>query len=250
MKQAIYKPQGKAGEYAELALNHLSGCVHGCWYCYVPGMLHKAPKDFHADCRPRLTLDEIEESAIKYAGNPELVLLSFTSDPLQLEQVGFTCQVIDILHRHHIPVTVLTKAGLWGAKVFAHLQQGDQFAVTLTYGTHAQTKNYEPNAGSPLQRIAMLECARNARIPAWVSLEPWVESGDGLLNLIEATKDLVTHYKIGCLNHQEDPCIQKRIKELPKIEAYLQEYKKPYYIKNSLAELCGKAKGYWWGPEE
>ena len=34
---AIYEPKGRAGEYAQLAVNLWRGCPHGCTYpCYAP----------------------------------------------------------------------------------------------------------------------------------------------------------------------------------------------------------------------
>lgn len=38
----IYEPKGRAREYANLAANLYSGCIHGCVYCYVPQFLHLA----------------------------------------------------------------------------------------------------------------------------------------------------------------------------------------------------------------
>ena len=34
MNKAIYKPKGKAGEYARFACNFYVGCSNDCSYCY------------------------------------------------------------------------------------------------------------------------------------------------------------------------------------------------------------------------
>lgn len=43
----IYRPKGRAGEYAKLALNVYRGCDHGCTYCYSPRILRRKREDFH-----------------------------------------------------------------------------------------------------------------------------------------------------------------------------------------------------------
>ncbi len=47
---AIYEPSGAAREYSPLALNYITGCDHGCAYCYVPGLMKRFRTDYvHSD---------------------------------------------------------------------------------------------------------------------------------------------------------------------------------------------------------
>lgn len=51
----IYRPRGKALEYAELAANLYTGCTHGCTYCYAPTVLH-TNKDAFSSVKPRMNI--------------------------------------------------------------------------------------------------------------------------------------------------------------------------------------------------
>jgi len=51
--KAIYRPSGRALEYAPLAANLYRGCNHGCLYCYAPRALKTGREEFHANPQPR-----------------------------------------------------------------------------------------------------------------------------------------------------------------------------------------------------
>jgi DNA repair photolyase len=64
--RVIYKPKGRAGEYAKLALNIYSGCEYGCKYCYVPKILRRNKVDFHTNVKVRDNILSLaEEDAYK-----------------------------------------------------------------------------------------------------------------------------------------------------------------------------------------
>jgi DNA repair photolyase len=80
--QTIYKPKGKAREYAELALNLYRGCDHGCTYCYAPQILKMSREEFHGMPTARSDiLAAIWKIAQYYVGKN--VFLCFTTDPYQ-----------------------------------------------------------------------------------------------------------------------------------------------------------------------
>ena len=76
----IYEPKGRAKEYGELAINLYGGCMHGCLYCYVPGVMRKQKDDFHASVTPRKgVLDALRKEAPRHVGKE--VFMCFTCDP-------------------------------------------------------------------------------------------------------------------------------------------------------------------------
>ena len=82
--KAIYEPKGAAREYAPLACNLYRGCVHGCKYCYVPGVLRMSKAEFHAESRTRPgILEALERDAKQLEGDPRPVFLCFTCAPWQ-----------------------------------------------------------------------------------------------------------------------------------------------------------------------
>ncbi len=161
-KSAIYRPTGRAREYAELAMNLYDGCPHGCQYCYAPALLHKTKEQFHAQAKTRLSCDEIIQSAAEWSvGGDERrnVLLCFTCDPYPRNNVFAgetmrTRQAIQILHNHGFNVTILTKGGNLARRDFDLLRPGDEFAVTLTTPPlmEAEREKWEPGAAPTMER--------------------------------------------------------------------------------------------------
>ena len=130
----IYKPTGRAAEYAEYAANLYSGCSHKCKYCYAPVALRRSKEEFHATPKPRTKILESLEADCKKM-NPCSVLFSFTTDPYQPieEECGVTRQGIQILKKYGFAVEILTKGGIRAAKDFDLLDERDAFATTLTF---------------------------------------------------------------------------------------------------------------------
>ncbi len=115
--KVIYKPKGRAGEYAKLALNIYSGCEHGCKYCYVPKILRRNKEDFHTNIKVRDNiLSKVEEDGYRLSkeGCEDKILLCFSCDPYQPIEInlGITRKILKILNRYNLNFQILTKGGL------------------------------------------------------------------------------------------------------------------------------------------
>jgi DNA repair photolyase len=204
----IYEPKGRAREYASLAVNHYTGCTHGCRYCYVPTIppykyAEEARAAFHACGNPRArVVEQLKAEVKKNPGNGQRVLLSFTTDPYQQanEEYGITRQVIDTLHGGGYNVQVLTKGGLRSLvdrDLFTHR---DAYAATMTFLDDKSSREWEPNAALPSERIYALHMFHASKVPTWVSLEPVLDPA-AALEIIRETHSFVDLFKIGKLNH-------------------------------------------------
>jgi len=231
----IYRPKGRAQEYSYLAINHYTGCGHGCTYCYVPSVLHMPVSKFNKPkVRPNV-LELLAKEAPKCAGTNERVLLCFTCDPYQLLDLSecVTRKVIKILKQWKIPFQVLTKGGMRAARDFDLYEQGDAFATTMTFVSEENSRRFEPHAAPPNLRIRAIEAAHGQGIETWVSLEPVINAKESLL-IIHRLHNIVDHFKLGKLNYQKSDIDWKEyaIKALE----LLNRYNKTYYIKNDLAK--------------
>jgi DNA repair photolyase len=246
----IYETTGRAREFAELALNHYTGCGHGCSYCYVPGVIHADRLMFHAEPVARLTPGDIQRSAAEFAARGERrpILLSFTSDPYQPldEKEQLTRVAIELLKEAGLRVVILTKGGHRAARDLDLLGPGDAFAVSLTCAKPSISRHWEPGAAPPEERIVVLEEARARGLATWVSLEPVLYPRD-TFELIEATAASAGHFKLGTLNYHPHAQTIDWLVYLMHAEALLQSLKKPYYVKKDLARMKGLEQGYWWG---
>lgn len=234
--KVIYNPKGRAAEYSTYAVNVYNGCNFGCKYCFAPLVLKREKEDFHNNIKERDNfLLKLERDCEKLQGLSEKVLLCFTCDPygdldLKLQS---TRKVIELFYKYNINFQVLTKGGMRAARDFDLYKKGDAFACTLTFLNEELSKEWEPNAASPSDRIQALKEAHSLGIETWVSLEPVIDPAE-TLKIIEETYEFVDLYKVGTLNYNE------KAKEIDWTKfgndaiSLLKKYNKNYYIKDDL----------------
>ena len=234
--RAIYKPTGRAREYAEWAVNLYNSCTHRCVYCYAPLVLHMDRATFHSQCveRPGI-LDKLRHDAkliAEQGGLNDPVLFCFTSDAYQ-PGANATRAALSIMREFNIPFNVLTK-GYMAYRDFDLYGKDDCFGVTLTVHRADDVAKWEPNAAGLGRRIVNLQDAHSRGIRTWVSLEPVIDPEQSL-DMIDATHEFVDHYAVGKLNYHP---LAKTIdwpKFLRDVLAKLKGYGNSYYIKQDLA---------------
>jgi len=242
--KAIYEPKGKAREYAPLACNLYSGCVHGCLYCYAPAVCHRKREDFHAEAKPRLgILEALNKDAERYAGTELPVLLSFTSDPYPPieDDLEVTRDAIGILTARNIPVHILTKAGMRAARDFPLLKgRGCAFGTTLVFsvGPSGETlgEKWEPHAANVYSRVTAIRMAHSLGIPTFVSIEPIIDPSQAIV-LIETLSDVVDEWRIGKLNYHPHAQTVDWAEWTPRIYEALLASGRRFLVKESLREF-------------
>lgn len=197
----IYEPSGKAREYSPLALNvYTGGCDHGCKYCYCKTIQRG---NWGANGRPR-SLSGLGAEAEMASRQ---ILLSFISDPYcTAEQTHrHTRRALGILRMASCSVAVLTKGGtrcLDDLGTFAAWPDGRiKVGATLTFMSDALSRQWEPGAALPADRIEALKNLCKAGVNTWASIEPVIDASESLA-VIEASLPYVKQYKVGKLNHR------------------------------------------------
>ncbi len=231
----IYEPQGKAKEYADLALNVYTQCDHECRYCYVPSIKKPLPGgpyhriDFRALDREAKALDCTKR-----------ILLSFMTDPYCLADVALkdTRSCLHVLLDRQLPISILTKGGDrlyrdWDLILrFRDIKVG----ATLTFIDPADRVKWEPYAQPTESRIEVLRMCHNVGIRTWASIEPVIDPNQSL-QLIQDTLDFVDEYKVGKLNHHPELEAQIDWSDFgKKAVSILEKARKPYYIKKDLRD--------------
>lgn len=200
----IYQPAGRAREYSPLALNIFSGCTHHCAYCYVPRMLNRFNSNYkHDDCHPQVDFKALEKSAQQLQGCDKQILLSFTGDPYCGVSPETTRRVLEILNFYGHKVAILTKGGsrcLADNDIFRQFGDRIKIGATLTFANDNDSKEWEPGAAMPSERIDTLRLLAENGIKTWVSFEP-VIIPEQSLRMLEKVADFVDHVKIGKLNN-------------------------------------------------
>ena len=196
----IYRPKGKAREYSPMALNVYSGgCDHGCGYCYCNGVakgrwgLVGVPRD----------LKGLSGEAAK---SGEQILMSFMADPYCKADVihGKTREALLVLREAGCSVALLSKGGercLRDLDLFVGWPEGRiKVGATLTFFDEARSKQEEPGAASPAERIETLTALRAAGVKTWASIEPVIDPAESLA-VMSVSLEHADSYKIGKWNH-------------------------------------------------
>jgi DNA repair photolyase len=200
MKNPIYVPKGRAGEYGDYALNIYTGCPHRCYYCFVPSVLHRDRELFHTDIRPREGIVEAVAAQLASGGiRGKLIHLCFTCDPYPRGyDTTATREIIKLIKASGNHVQLLTKGGSPAARDFDLLDANDWFGVTIT-GEMWNDEQSEPYAASWMENLGTLAVAHQKGIKTWVSCEP-VLGAKHVLGLLSGDWP-IDRFKIGKLNY-------------------------------------------------
>jgi DNA repair photolyase len=235
----IYKPRGRAREYADLALNLYNGCSHGCLYCYSPSVMRRNRVDFAENVTPRKdVLDKLRREAPKYSGDPRRILLCFTTDPYQPLEGEFeneiTRRALRILGEAGCKVSVLTKGAKLARRDFDLMAQYDvHFGVTMVFSSELDREHWEPDASTIGEREEALKEAHGLGIRTWISIEPVIYPRRALE--VIRRNSFVDRFKVGKLNHM--PEVEATVNWtvfLDDLMPVLKSTGREWYIKNDL----------------
>lgn len=234
----IYEPKGKAREYSPLALNLLSGCPHGCAYCYAPSILRRSREDFLRVLERHGMIEQLKKDVAKWKGEKRQVLLSFTSDPYP---TGYYFDVIHeavvILRNAGFPVAILSK-GFWKIEDdFKFFDFGVKIGASLTFASEEMTRKFEPNAATPERRINALAAWKAFGGRTFASMEPVIDCAESL-EVAEWALPVVDEFKIGRANYIKNAPTPEQYNDfISKLVPMLRANGKGIYVKQDLAKI-------------
>lgn len=248
----IYKPKGRALEYAPFACNLYMGCTHGCTYCYAPGCVRRTSEDWHAESTARTNVVDLFRKDAEWLSrnlpdnDRRRVLFCFLSDPYQpLEkELHITRTCLMIAREYGVKVDILTKgAYALVSKDFSLMRDTDvHLGVSLSFVSDEKRKEWEPQASSVSDRIKILKKAHSLGIYTWVSVEPVIYPEEAL-SVIDKAHEFVDFWKVGKLNHNRE--VENAVdwhKFYLDVRARLQHYGANFYIKKDLRGYARKVK--------
>lgn len=190
----IYRPCGMAREYSPYALNIYIGCSHRCKYCYAPHTLQKRDSEYFGRPEPRKNILKLLENDLQKNRYTEQVLLSFVGDCYcDSADNGTTVrEVLKMLNYYKVPVAVLSKGGkkmLRDLDIFKQFEGRITVGTTLTFLDEKKSKEWEPFASTPNERLETLKTLHDNGIKTFASFEPTIEPEESL-KLIKKTLEL------------------------------------------------------------
>jgi len=187
----IYEPSGMAREYSPYACNLYIGCSHLCKYCYAPRVLQRRAESYFCVPKPRRDVLKYLEKDLQAKSYKKQILLSFVGDVYcrTTDNSQTTRAALELLNRYNAPVAVLSKGGskmLRDIDVFKTFGERIMVGTTLTFLDDDKSREWEPGATPPGERLDVLMELRRAGIKTLASFEPVLEPAESL-KLIERT---------------------------------------------------------------
>lgn len=248
----VYKPKGRALEYAPFACNLYMGCTHGCTYCYAPGCVRRTTEQWHLEAESRKNVVDLFRKDAEWMSknlpndDSRRILFCFLSDPYQPieSHLHITRQCLEIANSYGIKIDILTKGTF--ARVSKDFQlmldSGVHLGVTLSFSSDKERKKWEPNASSVNDRLKILKSAHDLGIYTWVSMEP-VINPDEALAVIDKAHSFVDFWKVGKLNHNKK--VENTVdwhKFYIDVRNRLTRYDANFYIKKDLRAFSQRKK--------
>lgn len=209
MSKAIYKPKGKAGEYAEWACNLYVGCSNDCSYCYCKkGVLSHAmggPEPKLKSCFRNeqhafetfvkeldANIDALRQSSLFF---------TFSSDPLIPETRALNVKCIEYAILRGVRCQVLTKNADFiqdeALRIMVSNTSGLHYGKFLAFGfTLTGCDDLEPGASSNNERINAMRLLHSIGFRTFASLEPVVVPAK-TAKMARMAADCCDLYKVG-----------------------------------------------------
>ena len=206
--RVIYRPKGKAKEYAENAANFYVGCSNGCTYCYLKKgrgakVLGGNRPELKKTLRePPYALDIFTNELLAHKEELQRtgLFFSFTTDPLLPETERLTRQAVGVCQRHCVPVKILTKCatGIDRFIDFVEASEGWDKSRIAIGATLTGCDELEPNADPNQYRIGALVRAKRHGFRTFASVEP-IPSGafHRAFAVVKVAYPVVDWFKIG-----------------------------------------------------
>ncbi len=253
MSKAIYKPKGKAGEYAEWACNLYVGCSNDCSYCYckrgvlahaMGGPVPKLKSCFRdEDHALEVFIKELEANLAELQKSS--LFFTFSSDPMipETRELNWDCIVQSVIHG--VRVQVLTKnadfihdprIGISGFGPFGGVKWAKIFDMIAWGFTLTGHDELEPGASSTGERIEAMRMLHNAGYRTFASLEPVVDPV-ATLDVFRQIEDCCDLLKVGLMSgvslstYNED--------HVKRMTSVIQYRGSNVYLKKSLTDYLG-----------
>lgn len=247
MGKAIYKPVGKAEEYARWACNLYLGCSNDCDYCYCKkGVLGTVAGGKEATLK-KCFRDEADAFAVfvrELTSNADRIrkegglFFSFSSDPMLPGTADLTMQCVMFATGMDVPCQILTKCAAWTAdkNIADSLRMvKDKVAVGFTL-TGMDEMEKGPTVASNEMRVAVLQGLHAEGFRTFVSMEPVIDPRRAM-QIFSTTIGDCDFYKVGLLSGKNDYDIPLLMSFISGINIVCSEQKVPVYWKKSVRRL-------------
>ena len=248
MSRAIYKPRGKAGEYAEWACNLYVGCSNDCSYCYckrgvlahvMGGPVPKLKSCFRdEDHALEVFTKELNKNLAELQKSS--LFFTFSSDPMIPETLDLNLDCILRAVSSGVKCQVLTK----NADFINHermkevlVDASDIYRKHIAFGfTLTGCDDEEPGASRNKERADAMRTLKHVGFRTFASLEPVINPASTTRMFYEVN-DFCDLFKVGL---QSGVSLSKYNRdEVEDMTNVIQTKGRNVYLKRSLTDYLG-----------
>jgi DNA repair photolyase len=237
-RRSILNPSGvnwpdHTGSYPRLYNCNIGlGCTHGCTYCYAPLVLKRKRSTWKNWIKVENAVELLRTEVHKPAGR---VMFSSTTEPYLEPKMAR--QVLKLLLSSHHYVLVITKRpDVVNDLDILRGRKNVEIGFSITGLDDSAVQEWEPDAPAVSERIRAAKTLHDAGVKTYASIEPWIPNVTHPFEIIQKFDSIFDRWIIGALNYMHEDHRQY-LPELKETVMWLEENKKPYYLKKELRRL-------------
>lgn len=186
----------------EFVINPYRGCYFKCVYCYTQE--NKNLKDKRAILGIKINAPERLEKELKYKKVKHILIGSTTECfPPQEKYYRITKRILEILNRHGITYTILTKSSLIEEYLdIISYNKNNKIYFTINFSSDKIIRLLETNTPILKKRLATLDKIRQYGIKLRVHIGPFIPYLSPTEELLSLIKDKTKEINIELYNHR------------------------------------------------
>lgn len=256
MSKIIYRPKGKAQEYAKYAANFYNGCSGRCDYCYnrtgITAKVLGGDKPTLKKCLG--TVENAEQIFMQEIDMYRIYLMkhglffNFVSDPFLPETIELNLNAMEYCIIQGIPVKALTKQTWWLETFLREFEKWIDENVNrqdckelLAFGfTLTGHDELEPGCATNEDRIRAMKVLNDEGFKTWASIEPIIDLDASWKMIVEVCNhcDLM---KIGLQSGAKYDKEHLRF-FMQRVIALADTYQFHYFFKDSILKATGQTR--------
>lgn len=201
--QRVLSPtQITLGDYV---INPYRGCEFNCCYCYSQENKNIKRDGFGQTLGIKSNAPDILEKELKYK-KPKRVLLGSTTECFQHQELKYKLseKILQILNKHQIPYTILTKSHFIG-NYLPLIAENKENKIYFTFNFHSDDiiKLFEKNSSSVGKRLATIKKIIKSQIALRIHIGPFIPYISDLDKIFELIPENIKELDIELYHHKQ-----------------------------------------------
>ena len=189
----------------DYCINPYVGCAHGCIYCYARFMKRftNHTEEWGQFVDVKINATKILSKELSHNPKKGIILLGSVTDVYQPieKQYKITRNILKVLLEYNFPISILTKSDLVLRDIDLLKDFNEcEVGLTITSLDSNISKNFEPYASLPQDRLKALSVMHNSGIKTYAFIGPVLPKITDLKSIFAIIQDKVDFVMVESLN--------------------------------------------------